>query len=405
MKILLVDDHLHNRVLLRRQLEKLGQRHDYLEAVNGEDALLKYVTAPDIDLILMDVMMPVMDGVEATKAIKARAGAHHVAIIFITALDDQVTLDRCLQCGGDDFITKPVNPVILNAKLLAHQRVIDLQRSLETNNLLLRTSQALIESDHQVVEKMFQQAMSRNVLNLPGFQYYLSPLSMFNGDLLLVTEHPEQGIYLLVGDFTGHGLSAAMGSLPMSEIFFAMTRKGLPIGAIAAEMHSRLRELLPVSMFCCAALLNVDKQRRRLNAWIGGMDSFFIVSHAGQLRQEISTSHLPLGVHWGDAFDPSIMQLPLQHGDRIFCFTDGVTEATNHQGEMFGKERLRELLTSHRTVHVATLIEHIQAFCGSASQRDDITITELICETPIVSLAARHPGINQPGQLYLDNYH
>lgn len=382
MKILIVDDKQENRVMLRYMVKKFDPV--IVEASHGEEACRLCKEQGDIDLVLMDVMMPVMDGMAATAIIKAHAQQRHVAVIFVTALDDHEMLERCLKCGGDDFIPKPINSLVLSAKLLAHQRVIDLHRQLEKQNEQLHRHQAQIHQDHEVVDRIFQQAMQRNALQLPGFHYYLSPLSMFNGDILLVSSHPTRGTYLLVGDFTGHGLSAAMGTLPMSEIFFTMTRKGLPIGDIAHEMDKHLKEILPVSMFCCAVLLNLDNTRQHLNAWIGGMDSFFVVGKDGIMRREMTSNHMPLGVQWCDTFDASVLQMELQEGDRILCYTDGVTEATNAEGTMLGIERLRTLVVEtlqspQIETHVETIVQQIQAFRGTAEQRDDITIAELIC--------------------------
>ena len=394
--ILIVDDKLENRVLLRHMLKKSGGDFHFIEAENGRVACNLFDEHRDIDLIFMDVMMPELDGINSTRLIKQRTQHRHVPIIFVTALDDLDTLQRCLHSGGDDFIGKPVSPVVLQAKLIAHLRIVEQQRQLERDKQLLSASQQQTYLDHRIVEKMFQQAVSHNRLDLPGLQFYQSPLSMFNGDLMLVTEHPQEGMYLLVADFTGHGLAAAMGSLPVSEVFFAMTRKGLDIGTIAAEMHAKLQDLLPVSMFCCAILINLDPARQHLKAWVGGMDSFLIIGSNGKLREEIPANHLPLGVHWGSGFDRNLLHVDLCEGDRILCYTDGVTDATNWQGEMFGKERLQDLLEAVPAGAIDRVIEDIHQFCGEASQRDDITLVEVLCHTPAdASLAAELAGFGQ----------
>src|SRR3990167_4121224 len=101
MKILVADDIESNRKLLRWMLEDEG--FSVIEAVNGTEAIEKFDhEAPD--LILMDVMMPGMDGIEATSRIKAGAGAIHTPIIFLTALSDDESLSKCLLAGGDDFL-------------------------------------------------------------------------------------------------------------------------------------------------------------------------------------------------------------------------------------------------------------------------------------------------------------
>jgi len=378
MKILIADDKAENRIILHYVVKKLG--HEIIEVENGQEACDTFEQSPDIDMILMDVMMPIMDGMEATRRIKAQSENHHIAIIFVTALDDQDTLNECLNAGGDDFIPKPVNSVVLSAKLQAHQRVIALHRELEQNYRTLHYHQTLIHAEHQVVNKIFHKAMQKNSLSLPGFYYYLSPVSLFNGDLLLITEHPTEGVYLLIGDFTGHGLAAAVGSLPLSEIFFSMTERGYSVGSIAEKMDHRLNEILPTSMFCCAALINLNKEQNCITTWVGGLDNLMITNNSGEIKLEIPSQHLPLGVHWGGQFNTETEQYSLEAGDRIFIYTDGITEATNSEGNMFGTERLKSaILGIEPEKEIEHIINEVSQFCGNENQRDDMTIAELVC--------------------------
>ena len=87
------------------------------------------------------------------------------------------------------------------------------------------------------------------------------------------------------------------------------------------------------------------------------------------------------GVHWGDGFSRSVLQMDMQEGDRIFCYTDGITEATNEPGEMFGIERLQAFASAHTQIHVEQIVAEIRRFCGTSAQRDDITLAELVCQT------------------------
>lgn len=121
MKILVVDDQSANRAILQFLLEDEG--HEVIEAKDGQEALDLYQEY-DIDLVLMDVMMPVMDGLEATQKIKAiQTDGNHVPVIFLTAQDDDKVLTKCLQSGGDDFLAKPYNEVVLKAKITVHGRI------------------------------------------------------------------------------------------------------------------------------------------------------------------------------------------------------------------------------------------------------------------------------------------
>jgi len=110
MKILLVDDDATNRLVLSAYLKKDG--YDTVVAENGQQAIDVFVKEQP-GMILMDVMMPVMDGYEATTRIKEIA-TRFIPIIFLTAMTDEKALSKCVEVGGDDFLTKPYSRVILN---------------------------------------------------------------------------------------------------------------------------------------------------------------------------------------------------------------------------------------------------------------------------------------------------
>jgi putative two-component system response regulator len=114
--ILVVDDNEMNREVLARRL----QRHDYVihTAVDGQDALDK-LAENNIDLMLLDIMMPVMDGVEVLQRIKADEQLRHIPIIMITALDEVQSVARCIEMGAEDYLPKPFNPVLLMARVTA----------------------------------------------------------------------------------------------------------------------------------------------------------------------------------------------------------------------------------------------------------------------------------------------
>lgn len=128
LRVLVVDDTATNRQLLQVFLKKLGCR--VLLAENGADAVRMF-EEENPDLILMDVMMPGMDGYEATRRIKAAAGDRWVPIIFVSALDKDDSLVAGLEAGGDDYLAKPVNFVILQAKLRSLIRTLQLQNRLD----------------------------------------------------------------------------------------------------------------------------------------------------------------------------------------------------------------------------------------------------------------------------------
>ena len=119
MKILIADDNSSDRLLLSKIISNQG--HEVVQAENGKLAIDCYLKeSPDI--ILLDVLMPVLDGMGAAKEIKRLAGEDLVPIIFLTSLIDAQSLADCLEFG-DDFLSKPYNHIILKAKIDAFSRM------------------------------------------------------------------------------------------------------------------------------------------------------------------------------------------------------------------------------------------------------------------------------------------
>lgn len=382
-KILIVDDQAYNRELLGFVLKDNG--YSCVTAVNGMEAVDIMARDDSIDLVLMDVNMPVMDGFEATRHIKASHPDRHIPIVFVTALDDEKTLAECLAVGGDDFIPKPVNDIVLLAKVAANSRTAALYRQLQTTNKSLVYHQKVMDREHAIVEHVFQNGLRRVDMGCRNIRYSITPLSMFNGDLFLSAPNPSGGVYVLLGDFTGHGLSAAIGCLPVADIFYAMTKKHSDVGEIAYEMNVRLQSLLPSYMFFCAAILELSVNGDRLSYWIGGMNDVLLVDAKGGVSDRLTAQHMPLGVLENHEFDSTVGSISVVPGTKVFVYTDGVIEGQNDSGEIFGEARLEALFESPCDTYVDTVNGALQAF--QQDQRDDISFVELHClpvtyETP-----------------------
>ncbi len=131
MKILVTDDDRSSRMLLNAYLKRSG--HTIVEATNGKEAVDVF-DHENPDLILMDVTMPVMTGYEAATIIKQKSGDRFVPIIFLTGLNDDDSLVKCVTSGGDDFLNKPFNGVLLGAKVEAMQRIRKMHQDLTAAN-------------------------------------------------------------------------------------------------------------------------------------------------------------------------------------------------------------------------------------------------------------------------------
>jgi len=362
LRLLVVDDDRVNRLILSAMLEHDG--HVVIQAENGAEAVARYeYDRPD--MVLMDVMMPVMDGYEATRAIKARAGRHFLPVIFLTALTDDASLARCVEAGGDDFLTKPYSRVLLEAKMRALLRTRALAIELERRHDALAIHHQRLQQEQVLAERLFRSIVHRGCLDAPSIRYLISPTALFNGDLLLAARHPSGGLRVLLGDFAGHGLRAAVGAIPVSELFYTMTAKGYSISETVGEINRKLHGILPVGQFLAACLADIDRSGRQLTIWNGGIPDALVRSADGRLRR-LASQHLPLGVVHDDALDRNTEVLDLAAGDRLYLYTDGVTEARNDAGRMFGQERVEEVL-SEPMATFATLCARLAEHRGRAA--------------------------------------
>ncbi|RLT92491.1 fused response regulator/phosphatase [Ketobacter sp.] len=377
MKILVVDDTEANRKLLAWMLEDDG--HEVVEATNGEEAVELFKSATP-DLVLMDVMMPIMDGFEATQAIKEHLRGTHVPIIFLTALSDDASLTKCLSIGGDDFLSKPINEQVLQAKIKAHSRIKDLNEQLNRQNKELTRLHQFTLREHEIAKNVFENALAASILDSKNTRHYISPAATFNGDLLLVTISPSGGLYALMADFTGHGLPAAIGALPVSQAFLDAAQQGASVSSIAREVNRTLEKFLPDDMFAAAAIAELNAEGNRLTLWMGGMPDALHTDASGALKQKIPSTHMPLGILEDDEFEREANIIEVADGDRLYLYTDGIPESLNSEGEMYGENRMLDHFDGASSDPLTSLIESVNRFTGHKDQNDDITLLELICK-------------------------
>ena len=370
---LIVDDEVANRRLLGSMLVKEGFRT--LEASNGREALERFEQERP-DIVFMDVLMPEMDGLESTSHIKRMAGEDFVPVIFLTAVNDEQCLLSCIEAGGDDFLAKPFSITRLKARVLAMERVRDLQRTLAAKQRLLET---LLEHDHeekQLAERVWSQAVKYHNVRVPAIGLVERPATIFNGDLVLMHYLPDGGLRVLLGDFTGHGLAATVGALPVADTFHAMTAKGFDDVALLSEINQKLYRLLPTERFMAAYLISISGRGDTLSWWNGGMPSAHLCTAAGRI--ELASHALPLGI-LPELHDSAMRQVRLAASDRLLLMSDGLLEAPDRQGRMFVDAGLSTLLNDWTpgTPILPALMAAFDAHCTGTEQIDDVAVMEI----------------------------
>lgn len=187
------------------------------------------------------------------------------------------------------------------------------------------------------------------------------------------------GFYCLLGDFTGHGLAAAVGALPASRIFYTMVQKGMAVSDIAVELNTALNELLPGHMFCAAAIIELSSSGKSVSAWLGGLPDLYLVDQNGSLIKTIESQHMALGILEVDEFERNLLHFEVSPDQRLVMATDGIIESESERGEMYGERRLKRLLASRQHISTDQIISEVREFSGNTEQQDDLSIAIVNC--------------------------
>ncbi|MDO3385056.1 SpoIIE family protein phosphatase [Gilvimarinus sp. SDUM040013] len=374
--VLVADDTDTDRLILETIVKKEG--HRVISARDGVEAVEQFENSRP-DIVLLDALMPNMDGFEAARRIKSLAGEELIPIIFLTSLTDTPSLVKCLEAGGDDFLSKPYNRVILQAKIKAFYRMRTMNRTmLNQRDQIVKHNEHFLQ-EQTVAKQVFDNITSGGDLNTSSLRYFLSPLAVFNGDVMVASSTPAGNFMVLLGDFTGHGLPAAIGAMPLATTFYGMVSKGFSMADILAEINGKLKSILPVGLFCCATMVEVNFRKSSIRIWNGGLPPAYIYRNSGTVEAMKST-HLPLGVLNNRDFkaDPALLQL--EYGDRLYLWSDGIHESRNADGDMFGEERLMATFASNtvRDQLFDDLLAQVKAFTGDVEKSDDLSLVELL---------------------------
>lgn len=382
MKILVADDTEVMLLLVSRFVESLG--HISCKARDGIEAI-EVFEREQPDMILMDVMMPRMNGIDASYAIKQKAGKRWVPILYVSAVGDEAQLADALERGGDDYLVKPVNFRILEAKLKAIQRSVELHQTVleQSDKLAIYFDRA--EEEKKVARHLMEQLVNVERLSDPQVQYWLNSAESLSGDLIAVARTPGRVLHVLLADGIGHGLTAALSVLPLTQPFYAMTEKGFSITAILREMNTKVRQVLPYGRFVSMAMLAIDQVNLRIDVWNGGIPPVLLFNREGEEIERFPSRNVPLGILDTAHFDHECSSITLSSEGTLTLFSDGLIEAYNAQDEVFGIDRVIELVAKGQASDaLKSLMQGYGEFMKTTANHDDISVV-LIDVSPKLS--------------------
>lgn len=389
MKVLVTDDTEANLTLICAVVTKLG--HQPIQARNGQEAVDLFRTeAPD--MVLMDVMMPVMDGYQATAEIRKHSGSKWVPVIFLSAKAQDTDLIQGLTVGGDDYLTKPINLTILQAKIKAMQRIAEMQRTIEENARQLALYREENERELNLAKHLFERIVRADAPNNPLIERLVLPAMRFSGDIIATEFTPSNSIHVILADGAGHGLSAALNVLPVIEVFYSMTQKGYGISTIARELNNKIKLLLPTERFVAATLAEINFSDRTIEVWNGGMPTAYFVNDRSEIMCEWQAAHPPLGIMHDSDFQSRTETFHWTKPGCLVLYSDGLVEAESITGERFGSDRLLQALTGN-TDHepfwhlVAAINKFMNLELRNAA--DDISIASIRCQMDTIGKGSK----------------
>jgi serine phosphatase RsbU (regulator of sigma subunit) len=374
MNILVVDAEAEIRLLFFSASDEIGCEVYF--AASATEALQILNAEHSIGIAVLAYNAGTFEGIELAKKIRDEFSSRHIPILFLSDTGDTHALVTLLD-HGDDVVIKPFSQPVLLAKLLAHRRTRALYQQIETQLEQLELYRAQIDMEHHIAADVFARISSKTLPSTPGIYTFASPYSSFNGDLALVMARPGEGFNVLIADITGHGLPAALGTMPVADIFFAMTQRGFNISDIAREINRVFRARMPDYLLCAAALISVIDNGQRMQIWTGGIPPLLVLNARGEIKTALPARHMALGALADAEFDDRSEALLLTRGDQLICYTDGITETTSADGEMFGEERLLATL-ANSDKQGAALIDHLMSalfqHAGGGWLNDDATV-------------------------------
>lgn len=376
LRILVVDDVDANRTLIERFVGRLG--HEALCARDGAEAL-EMCRAALPDLVLMDIMMPGMDGHAASAAIRQLSGERWLPIIFLSARSSEAEQLQGLAVG-DDYLTKPVNLALLKAKIEVMARIAEMQQRIAENAARLEAYREHNEQEQQFSRHVLENIVGYSDCNTGPVKRWIRPARHLSGDVIAHAYSPSGTLNVLFADSTGHGLAAAISAVPAVDTFHSMTRRGYGLESIVREINAKLHGLLPANRFVAAAVATIDPYRGIIRVWNGGIPAVVYANADGTILREWASRHAPLGILPDSELDATSESWRWEEeGDLIIC-SDGLIDAESPAGEAFGRARLHATIaTAAGECAFCALTQAVNAHLAQRENHDDLSLAAIAC--------------------------
>lgn len=391
MRILIVDDEPVSRLVLARKLQGWG--HDVAEACDGAEAWELLQREP-FRMVISDWKMPVMDGVELTRRIRAARTDGYVYVVLLTASVGVDALVEGMDAGADDYMVKPFQAEELRSRLRAGERVLQLESDLAERNRKLGDAYSSARRDLEAAAEMQKALLPQAGMMLPLVKpaWRFLPASFVAGDVFQLHTLDDHRACFYLLDVAGHGVPSAMLSFSLSKLLApTLTPDGLlkrptqnaPFFEIATpaevlrELNDRYQDDSDALKYFTMVYGIIDGAKNELTLAQAGHPS--PVLQRGDQITRLGESGYPVGMLPG--LDYEDITVPFLPGDRLFLYSDGVTECANDAREPYRIERLEQAVAQGRDEElehtIAGIEQELRQWHGDGEFADDVTLFAL----------------------------
>jgi serine phosphatase RsbU (regulator of sigma subunit) len=366
-RVLIVDDAKTNIDIL---VQALRDEYKLSVALDGAAALRSIEKNPP-DLVLLDIVMPGIDGYEVCRQLRAQELTRELPVMFLSALEDVKNKALGFEVGGNDYLTKPFEVLEVKARvrsLLKAKAYADAIREAMARDLRIAR-----EIQMGILPADLAAATRGTGLEVHAI---VEPAREVGGDLYEVLRAADDRIVVALGDVSGKGIPAALFMAVAVTVLRTLARQIAEPDEILKRLNDELANQNPRGMFVTMQCLVFDLARGQVSCAGAGHHQLAIVSPGQPPRLACPSSGRPAGLM---AFNPVEREtLPFEPGDMFVLFSDGVSEAMNDAEDFYGEERLLAVLAAGGSASAADTVTRVladvRAFAAGAKQSDDITV-------------------------------
>ncbi|MGV8135798.1 MAG: PP2C family protein-serine/threonine phosphatase [Mangrovibacterium sp.] len=381
VKILVVDDEIDLEPLIRQKFRRQIREgvYNFVFALNGLEALSRIIEFPEIGIVLSDINMPEMDGLTLLTKLKELQNPG-LKTVIVSAYGDMDNIRTAMNRGAFDFVTKPVNfddlEITINKTL---DEINLIRRSMAEHDQLISIQQDLNtarEIQQSIIPKVFPAFPG-----LTSFDVYGSMVAAkeVGGDFFDFFLIDSNRLGFVIGDVSGKGIPAAIFMAISRTLIRAVGIKGVSASECLSLVNNLLCKDNVSSMFVTVfyGILNISTgEVDYVNA---GHNPPYVISGSGVKAVEM-TGGMVLGVF--DDMNYKSKTFRLNPGERLFLYTDGVTEANDINTNLFGEQRLEEFLAQHVNSPLPEIVKNafneVNTFASGVPQFDDVTILTIL---------------------------